>query len=245
MSKLSLLKPEEAARRATEKVKAFKKEEARKALEAKRNPPAQKPPLVEGSASGAVKPAVKITTGERNRLNTLFKRAFLEKKAYLMESLLKKGAQVNWRDSEGKTTLDIWNRWEEEAKHSDAGLPSDSWGEPQHPIRDVLIKYGAKTGEEMKPFDAQLLDAVRTGDVPRADFLLDFGADVDTKDDLGNTALMHAAALGHMEVVKLLINAGPEIYARNSEAGWTALKWAAENRHADVVAFLRAHGAIM
>jgi len=51
-----------------------------------------------------------------------------------------------------------------------------------------------------------------------------------------------AACLGQLEKVKQLLAAGVEIDARDPQ-GWTALRWAAQEGHADVVRLLLAHGA--
>lgn len=65
-------------------------------------------------------------------------------------------------------------------------------------------------------------------------------AEVNARDRLyGRNALMLAAAAGHAEVVRLLVEAGSEINARDAE-GATALSLAEANGHLDV---LRALGA--
>lgn len=65
-------------------------------------------------------------------------------------------------------------------------------------------------------------------------------AQVNARDRLyGRNALMLAAAAGHAEVVRLLIEAGAEIHARDYE-GATALSLAEANGHLDVVSVLGA-----
>lgn len=46
--------------------------------------------------------------------------------------------------------------------------------------------------------------------------LLDFGADIDTVDKYGNTALHKSVSNGHLECTKLLIERGVKINAHNS-----------------------------
>jgi hypothetical protein len=49
---------------------------------------------------------------------------------------------------------------------------------------------------------------VKAGDVEALEALLDAGADIDAKDDHGQTALMNAARDGHTPVVRLLVERG-------------------------------------
>ena len=51
-----------------------------------------------------------------------------------------------------------------------------------------------------------LHDACHDGDTERVRRLLDKGAAVDEKDEYGRTALMAASAMGHTEVVQLLLD---------------------------------------
>lgn len=52
--------------------------------------------------------------------------------------------------------------------------------------------------------------------------LIDAGADVNAKDEDGQTPLHYAADRGHSEALKVLINAGADVNAKN-ENGWTPL----------------------
>ncbi len=56
------------------------------------------------------------------------------------------------------------------------------------------------------------------------------------------TGLMLAAQGGHVEIMKLLIDGGAELNARQSRR-WTSLMYAAEGGHGDAVALLLAKGA--
>ena len=74
------------------------------------------------------------------------------------------------------------------------------------------------------PPDGQLLEAIHQGNVRSVDAALRAGADPNTRDDLGSTALMHAGAYCSMECMKMLITAGADVNAA-SNAGFTALMW--------------------
>jgi ankyrin repeat protein len=73
--------------------------------------------------------------------------------------------------------------------------------------------------------DSRLLDAVRRGDGREVTALLKEGADPNTRDDIGATALMHAAAFASPDTVRLLLDAGADVDA-TSGGGATALMWA-------------------
>jgi ankyrin repeat protein len=53
--------------------------------------------------------------------------------------------------------------------------------------------------------------AVKAGNAAALRLLLDTGADVDARDEHGQTALMNAARDGHTEVVRLLVERGADL----------------------------------
>jgi ankyrin repeat protein len=59
--------------------------------------------------------------------------------------------------------------------------------------------------------NAEWRSAVKAGDVRALEALLDAGADVDAKDEHGQTALMNAARDGHTPVVRLLVERGADL----------------------------------
>jgi ankyrin repeat protein len=73
--------------------------------------------------------------------------------------------------------------------------------------------------------DANLLAAIRNDDVSQVRTVLESGADPNTRDDLGATALMHAAAFSSLGGVRALVDKGADVNA-SSPAGATALMWA-------------------
>ncbi len=87
-----------------------------------------------------------------------------------------------------------------------------------------------------------LFSAADANCVALATELLDFGASVDARDRLGAKPLSHAARLGHLEMVDLLLARGAPIDARNL-SGATALYFAAERGHTAVAQRLIARGA--
>lgn len=74
---------------------------------------------------------------------------------------------------------------------------------------------------------SEMLQAIRNGDVAYLKAHLT-KAEVEVRDQRGATPLMHAAAFGNLEILKLLIDAGADVNARNNFDA-TALLWAARD----------------
>ncbi|MVW70905.1 ankyrin repeat domain-containing protein [Bordetella sp. 15P40C-2] len=65
---------------------------------------------------------------------------------------------------------------------------------------------------------------------------------LESRDHLGNTPLLIAAAEGSLDVVKELIRQGADVNAKNN-SGRTALSYASERKYVDLVTVLLANGA--
>ena len=76
-----------------------------------------------------------------------------------------------------------------------------------------------------------------------ANTLIIRGQSLDLKDSHGRTPLSWAAYHGHEAVVKLLVEKGAELEAKDHEDGRTPLSWAAEQGHEAVVKLLVEKGA--
>src|SRR4051812_10900005 len=99
-----------------------------------------------------------------------------------------------------------------------------------------LLEY-LKERDFKKAYEAYI-DAARTGN--RAivwKFLEKYPKAVDYVPTNGRTALMEAAASGHIPVAKLLLERGAAINAASS-IGWTPLFHAAVNEQTGMIAFL-------
>src|SRR5215813_10197454 len=75
---------------------------------------------------------------------------------------------------------------------------------------------------------SDLLTAIRNGDYAQVRKLIDSGADVNTTDKDGTTALMHSVIESDVRMMKLLIDKGANVNMKNSEDS-TALMYAATN----------------
>ena len=71
--------------------------------------------------------------------------------------------------------------------------------------------------------------------------LIELGADINSKDKNGSTALMRSAALGHTKLVEELLSHGADTGTRDKN-GSTALSVANSSGHRDVVELLKSTG---
>ncbi len=90
--------------------------------------------------------------------------------------------------------------------------------------------------------NSDLLDAARKGNTATVQSLLSQGADVNTTDQFGGTALMVAAVNGHVATVEALIDAGADVNKKHN-FGKSAKMLAEEKGHTAVVDLLAQAGA--
>ena len=90
--------------------------------------------------------------------------------------------------------------------------------------------------------DIPLWKAAFEGNIEAVKQHLAAGADVNAKDDRGQTPLLFAAMSGHKEIAELLIVEGAEVNAED-EDGWTPLHFAAARGHKETAELLIAKGA--
>ncbi|MHC1480891.1 ankyrin repeat domain-containing protein [Frateuria aurantia] len=119
----------------------------------------------------------------------------------MVRSLIRHGADPERIDGNGETPLGLAL----EAADIEPWLNWSGWPLPGRPLRA-----------------ADLPEAAARGAAAAVQRLLDLGFAVDSRDDAGATALMHASGSGHVQVVSLLLAAGSDasLTARN---GMTAL----------------------
>jgi ankyrin repeat protein len=102
---------------------------------------------------------------------------------------------------------------------------------------DHLLRRGSPIDVRSAEGATPLMNAVQDGDLDRATFLLDHGADPNAIDLRGFAALHRAAESGHKGLVELLLARGA---AANVVAeGHTALSLAEQRGRAEICALLR------
>ncbi|KAF9354955.1 hypothetical protein BGX26_007177 [Mortierella sp. AD094] len=87
--------------------------------------------------------------------------------------------------------------------------------------------------------------AASNGDLNRIIDILDNfrdWVDINTHEEDGSTPLIYAACFGQTAAVFMLLDAGALVDERD-KFGWTALVWATNNKHEDIVRLLLDHGA--
>src|SRR5215475_479596 len=88
-----------------------------------------------------------------------------------------------------------------------------------------------------------LMEASRAGNTPMMDLLIKAGADPKRTHTEGETTLMAAARSGSISAVRLLLDHGVDVNATDSYQHESALMWASEEDHLDVVDTLLKAGA--
>jgi ankyrin repeat protein len=189
-----------------------------------------------------------------------------------VHKLLKSGADVNARSGDGSTPL-LWAVHNSNVEIAQALIASkaavnaandygvtpllDASRTGDAPMIDLLLKSGANPSLAHPEGETPLMAASRSGSVPAVRLLLARGVEVNTAESFQKTtALMWAAAEGHIEVVDVLIEAGanPNLQghvtsltkranADHPTGGFTALMFAARSGNEALVRRLVARGA--
>jgi uncharacterized protein len=86
--------------------------------------------------------------------------------------------------------------------------------------------------------ELQLLDAVKAGELARVEELLNSGSDIHQQDEQGWIPLNWAAGRGDLEMVKLLLDRGADVF-RTGQDQRTPYKISLAARHTDVARLLK------
>jgi Ankyrin repeats (3 copies)/Ankyrin repeats (many copies) len=136
-----------------------------------------------------------------------------------VKNLLEKGANVNEKDTDGRTPL----------------LLATAKG--HYLVVKFLLDNGANVNARFSnpPFTA-LVIAIKQGHRDIAELLLDRGADINDR-VLGLTPLMTAALFRQQDIVKLLLAKGADVHATIAN-GATAIDAAKHNHHTEIAELL-------
>ena len=99
----------------------------------------------------------------------------------------------------------------------------------------LALLFAQGTTNNKQELNDQLFEAVRKGDTAAVTALLDKGADANAKFRYGQTALFKAAEKGHTEIAKVLIDRGVDVTVKDTFYGATAMSWALDHDHIDIV----------
>ena len=146
----------------------------------------------------------------------------------LVRTLLKEKADVNGAQGDGMTALH-WAANKDDLEMAKALLAAGANAK-------AMTRLG-----EITP----LFMACTVGDAPMIDALLKAGADAKSVKANGTTALMMAASSGSPDAVKILLDRGADINAKESAHGQTALMFAAALNRTAVVKLLASRGATL
>uniref|UniRef100_A0A8C6N4M2 [histone H3]-lysine(9) N-methyltransferase n=1 Tax=Mus spicilegus TaxID=10103 RepID=A0A8C6N4M2_MUSSI len=108
-------------------------------------------------------------------------------------------------------------------------------------ICHVLLQAGANINAVDKQQRTPLMEAVVNNHLEVARYMVQLGGCVYSKD--GSTCLHHAAKIGNLEMVSLLLSTGQVDVNAQDSGGWTPIIWAAEHKHIDVIRMLLTRGA--
>jgi len=174
----------------------------------------------------------------------------------LINALLDAGADVNVSDKEGQTPL-LWavimgerettERLLAKGARIDAansmGITALQFAISEHDLSlmKVLVAHGARVN--VRGMHIPLLEACCEGDPDMVRVLLDNGANLETRDISGNTALSIAAQCYNSDsVVALLLTRRAHVHTKD-EHGYTPLRWATKNNNTQIIKMLKKAGA--
>lgn len=170
--------------------------------------------------------------------------------ADLVKLLVERGADVNAKDKGELTALCVTARFD---RGDVFFLLEDQRGHVANPwdkdYRNGFTQAALQRRSDIAKFlirsgaNVTLTVAAMLGDKIEIQRLLAAGCDVNAKEaDDGLTPLMGAAAQGHVDAARLLIEKGADVHATDSK-GRAALTMAAGSGHADIVELLVDKGA--
>jgi ankyrin repeat protein len=135
-----------------------------------------------------------------NEIEELFTAIENNNSAVVMR-LIKNGANINVRNHEGDTPLI--------AAVLDGNIP----------LTQILLQYGAQanTQEEENGDTALHLASFNRGDPHLAELLIRYGANIEARNNEGDTPLISAVLQQNVPFVEVLLQHGADMYAKNAE----------------------------
>lgn len=109
---------------------------------------------------------------------------------------------------------------------------------------DLALENGHEKIAELltKRFN-HLIDAIVENNAVKVKMLIDEGANVNSLDSKGSSALLRAVERGNKEIVKMILDTGKCNIEQSDSSGATALMWAVELNYLDITEILLNKGA--
>jgi ankyrin repeat protein len=125
------------------------------------------------------------------------------------------------------------------------GMTALHWAARQNDLETVqmLIKAGAKVDVATRYGVTPFYLAAVNGNTAMIDAFLRAGVNPNTANPGGETALMTAVRTGKLDAIRLLIDRGADVNAKEEVRGQTALMWAVLENHPEAVKLLLEKGA--
>ena len=143
--------------------------------------------------------------------NTALILAILCSRADLVTLLLKKGADVKLKNNKAENALDVAVRIGEES------------------VLKALRGY-----YDSSETSQNLIEAARARRISRVNSYMSAGAELEFMDANGETAFHRSALLGHNEMMDAFLKHDVDVNLKTT-TGWTALMWASEKGHIEIV----------
>ena len=177
----------------------------------------------------------------------------------IVKYLLKNGADVNLRDGDDHTINDYANIYGVDDKIM-ALLEENNYDQLDYSDNKSMLIEAIKRGninavsnlafvfgmdldtQDGNTRDIPLILATKLDNEIIVRILIDAGANVDIKDDNGNTALMISSSKGNENITRILIDAGADMNIKNNERN-NALILATNNGHENISRILISAGA--
>jgi uncharacterized protein len=175
-----------------------------------------------------------------------------------VSAMLKQGVEVNHTDNDGTSALHWAAHWDNQEianlliqNNADTNLVNAYGVTPLYlactnkntDMVKALLNAGATTNTKLWSGETPLMNCARRGAVAAVKLMLDAGADANAiEQEKGQSALMWAAAKGHADVVKLLIENEVNVSTVSSN-GFTPLLFAAISGDVETAKLLVEAGA--
>ena len=111
-----------------------------------------------------------------------------------------------------------------------------------------IVNCGDEKAQKTTPYETTiekneaLIKASEHGDIELVQYLIENSADINYKNNAGNTALIKASECGYADIIKFLIDAEANINIVG-ELGQTSLHWATYNGDLGVVTYIVENGS--